>query len=143
MTVSGYGAMTVNNDPPAVPASFPAAWKRHLAFFLGHKPGFTPHGLHKFEWDPEGRRLREAWVNRDVPSPNSVPFVSQGSDLVYTCGARDGLWTIEAVHWATGEPAFHYVVGDSRFNTLGGGITLDEEGRLLYGTIFGKVRINR
>ena len=63
--------------------------------------------------------------------------------LAYTCGARGGQWTIEAVDWTTGEAAFHYVVGDSRFNTLGGGVTLDEEGRLLYGTIFGKVRINR
>jgi len=142
VTVSGYGAMTVNNDPPSVPPSFPAAWRRHLAFFLGHKPEFTPHGLHKFEWDPGTRTLREAWVNRDVPSPNSVPFVSQGADLVYTCGARDGQWTIEAVDWTTGEEAFHFPVGGSRFNTLGGGVTLDEEGRLLYGTIFGKVRIN-
>jgi len=143
VTVSGYGAMTVNNDPPSLPASFPAVWRRHLAFFLGHKPEFTPKGLQKFEWDPGLRQLREAWVNRDVPSPNSVPFVSQGADLVYTCGARDGQWTIEAVDWTSGEAAFHYVVGDSRFNTLGGGVTLDEEGRLLYGTIFGKVRINR
>ena len=142
VTVSGFGAMTVNNDPPSVPATFPAAGKRHLAFFLGHKPEYTPHGLHKFEWDPDARRLREAWVNREVPSPNSVPFVSQGADLVYTCGARDGRWTIEAVDWTTGEAVFHHAVGGSRFNTLGGGITLDEEGRLLYGTIFGKVRIN-
>jgi hypothetical protein len=143
VTVSGYGAMTVNNDPPSVPATFPKEWKRHLAFFLGHKPEFTPRGLHKLMWDPGARQLREAWVNRDVSSPNSVPFVSQGADLVYTCGARDGRWTIEAVDWTTGEEVFHYVVGDSRFNTLGGGITLDEEGRLLYGTIFGKVRIRR
>ena len=69
--------------------------------------------------------------------------MSQGSDLVYTCGTRDRKWTIEAVNWTTGEPAFHYVVGDSTFNTLGAGVLLDTEGRLLYGTIFGKARVLR
>ena len=143
VTVSGWGAMTVNNDPPTVPEGFPPAWRRHLAFFLGNRDAFRPRGLHKWEWDPAARALRQAWVNTEVSSPNSVPFVSQTSDLVYTCGARNGQWTIEAINWSTGQPAFHYVVGGSRYNTLGAGITLDEEGRLLYGTIFGKVRINR
>jgi hypothetical protein len=143
VTVSGYGAMTVNNDPPRVPDGFPAVWRRHLAFFLGNRDAFRPLGLHKWAWDPNTRTLCEAWVNTDVSSPNSVPYVSHGSNLVYTCGARDGQWTIEALDWDTGASVFHYVVGGSRFNTLGGGITLDEEGRLLYGTIFGKVRIDR
>lgn len=80
-------------------------------------------------------------MNRAVSSPNSVPFVGQGSDIVYTCGARDRQWTIEGIDWTTGESRFHYVVGGSMYNTLAAGVTLDEEGRLLYGTIFGKVRI--
>ena len=45
--------------------------------------------------------------------------------------------------WTTGEAAFHYVLGGSRFNTLGAGVTLDEEGRLLFGNIFGKTRVLR
>jgi hypothetical protein len=143
VTVSGFGAMTVNNDPPTAPEGFPYHLRRHLPFFLGNRAAFTPHGLHKYRWDPGARSLVADWVNTDVSSPNSVPFVSQGSDLVYTCGARDGRWTIEAVDWTTGAEAFHYVVGGSQFNTLGAGVTLDEEGRLLYGTIFGKVRIDR
>ena len=143
ITVSGYGAMTVNNEPASVPAGWPATRARLFSFFLGHKPAYTPFGLHKYEWDPAERRLREAWVNTEVSSPNSVPFVAQGSDLVYTCGTRDGRWTIEALDWTTGESRFHYVVGGSRYNTLGGGVTIDDDGRLLYGTIFGKVRILR
>ena len=143
ITVSGYGAMTVNNEPASVPDGFPEQGLRLLVFFLGHDPTYTPHGLHKFEWVPQTRELREAWVNTEVSSPNSVPFVSQGSNLVYTCGARDRQWTIEAVDWSTGDSAFHFVLGSSRFNTLGGGITLDYEGRLLFGTIFGKTRILR
>jgi hypothetical protein len=143
ITVSGYGAMTVNNEPASVPPGVPSTAARGLAFFLGHDPAYTPHGLHKYEWDPARRELREAWVNTEVASPNSVPFVSQGADLVYTCGTRDRHWTIEAVNWTTGEPVFHYVLGGSQFNTLGAGITLDEAGRLLFGTVFGKARINR
>ena len=141
--MSGYGAMTVNNEPASLPDGWPATRSRMFCFFLGHKPEYTPYGLHKYEWDPVGRRLREAWINTEVSSPNSVPFVAQESDLVYTCGTRDGRWTIEAVDWTTGESRFHYVVGGSRYNTLGGGVTVDDDGRLLYGTIFGKTRILR
>jgi hypothetical protein len=62
---------------------------------------------------------------------------------VYTCGTRERFWTIEAVDWSSGTPAFHYVLGDSKFNTLGAGVLLDDDGRLLFGTIFGKARILR
>ncbi len=141
ITVSGYGAMTVNNEPASTPENFPERGVRLLAFFLGHHAEYTPHGLHKYEWDPDRREFREAWVNTDVASPNSVPFVSAGSDLVYTCGTRDGLWTVEAVNWSTGASSHHYVVGNSRFNTLCAGISLDEQGRLLFGNIFGKTRL--
>ena len=82
-------------------------------------------------------------MNTELSSPNSVPFVSQGSDLVYTCGARDRRWTIEAVDWTTGATSYHYSLGGSRFNSLGGGVHLDEGGRILFGNIFGKTRIRR
>ena len=141
ITVSGYGAMTVNNEPASTPDWLPERGARMLSFFLGHDPAYTPHGLHKYEWDPETRSLREAWVNTEVSSPNSVPYVSRGSDLVYTCGVRDGKWTIEAVDWSTGESAGWWVVGDSRFNSLGAGIVIDDDGRILYGNIFGKTRL--
>ena len=123
ITVSGYGAMTVNNEPASLPAGWPTTRARLFCFFLGHKPAYTPYGLHKYEWDPVARQLQEAWVNTEVSSPNSVPFVAQASDQVYTCGTRGGKWTIEALDWSTGESRFHYVVGGSRYNTLGGGVT--------------------
>jgi hypothetical protein len=140
ITVSGYGAMTVNNEPASAPGGIRGTL---FSFFLGHDPAYTPYGLHKYEWVPERRSFDEAWVCTTVSSPNSVPFVSQASNLVYTCGTRDRQWTIEAVDWSTGAPAFHYVLGGSQFNTLGGGVTIDDDGRLLYGTIFGKTRILR
>ena len=143
ITTSGYGAMTVNNEPATIPDGFPAGGVRMLCFMLGHKPEYTPRGMHKYEWDPVARALKEAWINHDISSPNSVPFVAEESDLVYTCGIRDGRWTIEAADWTTGESKFHFVLGGSQFNTLGAGVTIDEDGRLLFGSMYGKTRVMR
>ena len=117
--------------------------RRLLSFFLGHYQAFTPYGLHKYEWDSEASEFREAWVNTEVSSPNSVPYVSTRSNAVYTCGTREGKWTIEALNWSTGESLGCWVTGDSRFNTLGSGVQLDNEGQILFGSIFGKTRILR
>jgi hypothetical protein len=34
-------------------------------------------------------------------------------------------------------------MGGSKFNTIGAGVTIDEDGRLLFGTMYGKARILR
>ena len=141
ITVAGYGAMTVNNEPASCPEYLPPQGARMLSFLLGHHAEYRPRGLHKYQWDPVERQLREAWVNTEISSPNSVPSVSLGAGLVYTCGTRGGRWTIEALDWSTGEAVGHLEVGDSLYNTLGAGVILDEDGRILYGTIFGKVRL--
>lgn len=143
ITVAGYGAMTVNNEPASIPDGFPNRGQRLLVGYLGATPAYTPKGLHKYEWNPTTRTLGEAWVNQDVSSPNAVPFVSEGSDLVYTVGARDGQWTIEAVNWSTGQESFHWVLGGNRYNSLFAGVKLDEDGRIVVGTAFGKIRIER
>ena len=143
ITVSGYGAMTVNNEPNFRPSWLPETAGRLLAFFLGHYPSFTPYGLHKYEWNPDKAEFNEAWVNKEVSSPNSVPQVSAGSNVVYTCGTRKGKWTIEVLDWSTGESIGYWITGDSRFNTLGAGVQLDNEGQVVFGSIFGKSRILR
>jgi hypothetical protein len=143
ITVCGYGAMTVNNEPATIPDGFPAQAARMLCFMLGHKPEYTPRGMQKYQWNPDARRLEHAWVNTEVSSPNSVPFVSAESDLVYTCGVRDGRWTIDGLDWTTGASVFYYVLGGSKFNTLGAGVTIDDDGRLLFGSMYGKTRILR
>ncbi len=142
ITVAGWGAMTVDNEPGSVPDWLPRRGARLLCFFLGHHDRFRPSGMHKYQWDPGTRAFQEAWV-ADVASPNSVPYVSLGSDTVYTCGTRGGQWTIEAVDWSTGDPRGHWVVGDSRFNTLGAGVHLDGDGRIVFGNVFGKTRLLR
>ena len=143
ITVAGYGAMTVNNEPKFSPSWVPERAGRLLAFFLGHYHLFTPYGLHKYEWNPEKAEFIEAWVNKEVSSPNSVPQVSIGSNVVYTCGTRQGKWSIEAIDWSTGESLGYWLTGDSRFNTLGGGVQLDNDGQVVFGSIFGKSRILR
>jgi hypothetical protein len=92
-------------------------------------------------WDPEARELKEAWANREISAPNGVPYVSLGSNTVYFVGARDGQWTLEGVDWDTGEPLFHYVVGGARYNSFFSGVYLDQEGRVIYGTPWGMVRL--
>jgi hypothetical protein len=69
--------------------------------------------------------------------------VSNGSNTVYTGGARGGQWTLEALDWSTGEPLFHYLTGSSRFNTQFSGVLMDQEGRILHTTIHGIVRYER
>lgn len=142
--VAGFGALVVNNEPASIPAGFPGGRATSLlSGYLGTDARFTPHGMEKFVWDQRHDRLRVAWVNADIASPNSVPFVSTGSDLVYTVGARDGSWTLEAVDWTTGKSAFHYTLPGAKYNSLFAGVILDDRGNVVFGTPFGKLRIER
>ena len=84
--------------------------------------------MQKFEWDPDTQALKEAWVNDQVSSVNSVPIVSTGASMVYTVGARDGQWTLEAIDWMTGASVFHYVTGSARYNTQFSGVLMDQQG---------------
>jgi hypothetical protein len=141
VVVAGYGALVVNNEPASIPENFPARGLRVLVGLLGSEPDFTPHGLQKFEWDPKRRKLREAWANTQVSSPNCVPHVSTVSKIVYTVGARDRKWTLEGLDWNNGRSVFHWVVGGERYNSHFSGVNLDQEGRIIYGTSFGVVRL--
>ncbi len=141
VVIAGYGAAVVNNEPRNAPSWLPKQAGALLVGFLGNQIEFQPFGVQKFEWDPKTRRFEQAWVNKMISSPNSMPIVSLGSNMFYTVGARNGKWTVEAINWSTGKSHAHYVVGDQRFNSLYSGILLDENGDIFYGTIFGKVRI--
>jgi len=112
-----------------------------LISFLGNAPRYQPFGVQKFEWDPEERQLRYAWVNKEVSSPSCVPIVSYPSDRVYLIGARENQWTLEAIDWTSGESAFHTTIGGQRYNPLFSGTEIDELGRIHYGTPWGRVRL--
>lgn len=141
--VAGYGVFVVNNTPRNTPFFLPKEGvARGLTIGpLGSNPKFQPYGIQKFEWNPVARRLEQAWVNEDISSPNGVPWVSTGSGQVYFIGARNDEWTLEAVDWLTGEPTFHYIIGGQKYNSEFSGPSIDEKGRIFYGTIFGRARI--
>jgi hypothetical protein len=132
----------VNNQPRNAPWYLPQRADRLLISYLGSSPRYQPFGVQKFEWDPTARQLRTAWTNESVSSPNCVPMVSTGSNLAYLIGARDNQWTLEALDWTTGASAFHYVIGGQRYNSLFAGTLIDEEGRIFYGSTFGRVRLD-
>jgi hypothetical protein len=142
VVVAGTGALVVNNVPRNVPWYVPNAAKPLLAGFLGSSPRYQPFGVQKFEWDPFARRLRQAWTNREISSPNSVPLVSLASNAVYLVGARQDRWTLEALDWSTGKERFHFLIGGQRYNSLFSGTLLDEAGRIHYGTHWGRVRLD-
>jgi hypothetical protein len=142
VVVAGYGAIVVNNEARNVPDTATGRTARLFSSFMGNELLFQPFGMQKFEWDPEAQELKEAWANPDLSSPNAVPYISRDSNLVYTVGARSGLWTLEGVDFSTGDSSFHYVVGGARHNSLFSGVHLDQEGRIIYGNPFGKLRLD-
>ena len=141
VVVSGYGAMVVNNAPRNVPWYLPERATGLLVGYLGSNPYYQPYGLQKFEWNPDAQTLEYAWVNKDISSPSSVPTVGILSDRVYFIGARDNEFTLEALDWRSGEADFHYVIGGQRYNVMYSGTSIDEDGRIHYGTPWGRVRL--
>ncbi len=141
VVIAGYGMVVVNNEPAMVPPGLPPRAKAVLISMLGDDPAFTPHGIEKFSWDPGKHAMKEDWTNIQVTSPNCVPYASIGSGLVYTVGVKDGDWTLESVRLDTGALAAEYPLGGTRFNTLFSGIYIDPEGRVIYGGMFGPVRL--
>ena len=140
VVVGGYGALVVNNEPRNLPWGT-GRFVVPVSGFLGHLPEYQPFGVQKFEWNPETRALDGAWVNREVSSPNAVPVLSLDSGLVFTVGARNGSWTVEALDWETGASVYHLAVGDQLYNSAYAAIQIDEAGRLLWGTVWGRARV--
>ncbi len=141
VVVAGYGALVVNNIPRNAPWYLPERARTLLISFLGSSPKHQPWGVQKFEWDPEAREFREAWVNLEVSSPSCVPLASYPSDRVYLIGARDNAWTLEALDWTTGESVYTSAIGGQRYNPFFSGTHIDELGRVHYGNHWGRVRL--
>lgn len=141
--VAGYGALVVNNNPRNMPFFLPED-RYMLGFFigpLGSNPKFQPYGVQKFQWNPDSKALETAWVNEKVSSPNGVPWVSLATQQVYLIGARGNEWTLEAIDWRSGKSSFHYIIGGQKWNSEYSGPIIDEQGRVPYGTMFGRARI--
>jgi len=65
-----------------------------------------------------------------------------GSQLLYTIGARENRWTLEALDWKTGASAFHWVIGGQRTNSLFSGTLIGEAGRIHYGGPWSRLRLS-
>ncbi len=134
--VRGYGAFVVNNEMGIYEDL------TLLNTLLGGEPDRQPYGCEKFEWDPDTRTLSSVWVNQEVSFPNAIPTMSEETNLIYGIGARNAVWSVEALDWDTGESAWHYEVGDrSRHNSAFAAIQVGPEGDVYYGTYFGVIRI--
>ncbi len=141
VVVGGYGAFIVNNSPASRPN--PRIPDNAYVGLSGNHPDFAPTGAQKFQWNPQARRLEVAWVNTDVSSCNSVPIVANGSNQVYTVGAKEGQWMLQSLDWRTGESLFHFETGSARYNTQFSGVKMDQEGRIMHTTMHGIVRYER
>ena len=141
VVVSGHGAMVVNNTPRNIPWYLPERARGLLVGYLGSNPEHQPYGLQKFVWSTDQRGLKYAWTNKEISSPSSVPIVGMGSNRVYFIGARDNEFTLEALDWETGSSDFYYVIGGQRYNVMYSGTAIDEDGRIHYGTPWGRVRL--
>ncbi|TDF83832.1 hypothetical protein [Pseudomonas sp. H9] len=143
LATSGYGMFVVNNEPRNVPEAILNAPREKLLFigYLSYLKEHAPVGGQKFEWDPKRKTLTSAWANREISSPNSVPFVSTGSNMVYLSGARNDQWTLEAIDWTTGKSAFHYTLGGARFNSFYSQPQVDDQGRVMVSALYGALRI--
>jgi hypothetical protein len=143
MVCSGYGMFVVNNEAKNVPRDILDDPQAKLLFigYLSYLKEYAPSGGQKFEWDPATKTLKSAWVNTEVTSPNCVPMVSTGSNMVYLSGARDNQWTLEAIDWSTGKSAFHFILGGARFNSFYSQPQIDMDGRVMVSALYGALRI--
>ena len=139
--VAGYGVFVVNNSARNIPEAMPKKVSGLIVGNLGSNPQLQPYGVEKFEWNPKTRTLASAWANTKVSSPNGVPYVSLGSNMVYFIGARENKWTLEALNWKTGKSVFYYTIGGQKYNSLYSGPVINEDGSIMYGSSWGRVKL--
>ena len=142
VVAAGYQMVVVNNEPASMPSFFPPQAKGLFISLLGDDPAYTPHGAESFRWDPAQHQLVEAWTNREVSSPNCVPYASLGSGTVYTVGAENGAWVLQGLRLTDGRLMVKYSLGGKKFNTMFSGIYVDGVGRVVYGGMLGTVRLS-
>ena len=91
------------------------------------------------------RRARSRRPGCAARSPRPTPCRSspRGPGSSTPAAPETGSGRSRASTGPPGSRGFHYVLGGSKFNTLGAGVTVMDDGRLLFGTIFGKARVLR
>lgn len=141
--VRGQSAVVVNNAQPYEDAfaQVPPRMQPLLPLVSG-VPTNEPRGMERVDWDPETRTCSSTWANPDVAIPNGIPTMSAETGLFYGVGSRDGVWTLEAVDYATGEEQFHVDLGPfPGQNSFYAATTIGPGGEIWTGTFGGVIRL--
>ncbi len=136
VVVNGYGAFVVQNIGPGGAPD-------RLVDVLANGPVFEPpHGMQRFEWDPQGHSWSSVWARGDVVSTSMVPAVSSKSGIVFVNGyTKTNGWELTGLDWKTGETVHRTIFGQSN---LGNGAYAIVEalpnGDLLFNSVGGPLR---
>jgi hypothetical protein len=122
----------------------PTAWGYDMAIaqYNGFEPDKNPaKGVQKLRWDPTTRTLPVVWAT-DAVNFNNVLTYSQGSNLVYGSGRREGIYHFWGLDWETGQVKLEVPLGDSpNFLDQGNQVTLNDDRSVMFSTATGIVRI--
>ncbi|WP_444901672.1 hypothetical protein ACJJIG_20875 [Microbulbifer sp. SSSA007] len=139
--VRGDRAVVVNNDYGWDFSRLPGVPQR-LTVLFSNFPENAPYGIEQFHWNSYSRSLSSLWANKEISCPNGVPTMSESSNLVYCWGQRQGMWTLEAVNWDTGDSVFHIPLGyREKYNSVYSAAQIGGKGEIVSGTFGGVVRL--
>ena len=105
-----------------------------------------PRGAAMYRWDQQAHRWEARWSRQDIGIVATVPMLSVGSDMVVVNGthpSRPGSLLQMGLDVGTGELRMSIDTGtDPQFNGAFTGIKADDDGTLMYTTMFGLVRFD-
>ncbi|MEV6276310.1 hypothetical protein [Nocardia sp. NPDC051832] len=136
VVATGWGAFVVQNIGPG------GAPDRLVDVLANGPVSEPPHGMQRFEWNPDSDSWSSAWTRGDVVSTSMVPAVSSTSGIVFVNGytKADG-WEVTGLDWKTGETVHRTVFGHSN---LGNGayaiVEAFPNGDLLFNSVGGPFR---
>lgn len=146
VVVGGRTAFVMNSMlPPAEVKPYPGKGSFLRGLLLGAtRP--LPRGVAMFRWDPARDRWQSAWRRTDIGTVATVPFYSGGSRMVVlngTIGSKPGGLYQLGLDARTGRLVMSIASGnDPRFNGAFTGVKADDDGSLLYTTMFGLIRFD-
>jgi hypothetical protein len=148
LTVHGHEIATVSNHYGQLTPIMQRFVRRrmgndihNMTVYRSNSPGVAPFGVQKLSWDQNANQLKVDWVRRDLSCPNGIPTMSAATGLMYFIGQRDGLWTLEAVDWGTGEQAFHQTLSNSSdHNSFYAATQVGMDGSVITGAFGGVVK---
>ncbi|MCB0827702.1 MAG: hypothetical protein KDB62_02705 [Solirubrobacterales bacterium] len=107
VAVRGYGNLLVNNELDyEFPDGLTETLRTAQAALRGGDPDSAPKGMERIDWDPEKRRCRSVWNNREVSVPNGIPSISGRSGTAYGIEQRAGEWGVGGLNWKSGKSRF-------------------------------------